>query len=221
MSFAISLHICKNKTRSTCSWQRAPALCLRSTMGCAPVILKKMLINMKSHALQPKEDTRLEEAFPISERNITYHPSLHSTDCNNSIYQTAASGKCSSPPRAPQEPGGQYRPRPQWVPFLQRLSTTSSQGSQAWVHTAVAFGWSKLCLRPKVVLKFNLWSAWQRWEQWVATLTHHLKHSTRPGDSSEDFQAGPTMFHWVYYSLVQLCKIKFNFPWNRHEVAIN
>lgn len=105
MSFAISFHICKNKTQSTCSWQKAPALCLRSTVGSAPVA-PKMLIKMESHALQPQEDTRLEEAFPISERSITYHPSLHSTDCNNSKYQNAVSGKCSRPPRAPQEPEG-------------------------------------------------------------------------------------------------------------------
>lgn len=106
MSFAISLHICKNTTQSTCSWQTAPALCLRSTVGSAPVAPKKRLIKMKSHALQPQEGTRLEEAFPVSERSITYHPSLHSTDCNNSKYQNAVSGKCYSPPTAPQEPEG-------------------------------------------------------------------------------------------------------------------
>lgn len=55
----------------------------------------------------------------------------------------------------------------------------------------------------------------------MATLTHHLKNSTEPGDPSEDFQAGPIMFHWVYCLLVQLCKIKFNFPMYRDEVAIN
>lgn len=121
-------------------------------------------------------------------------------------------GSAPALPQHPRSQRGQCRLWPQWVPFLQRLSTTSSQGSRGWVHTAVAFGLSKLCLRPKVVLKFNLWSAWQGWEQWVATLTHHLKPQHRAGDSSEDFQAGPTIFHWVCYLLVQLCKIKFNFP---------
>lgn len=53
-----------------------------------------------------------------------------------------------------------------------------------------------------------------------ATLTHHLENSTKPGEPTEDFQAGPT---WVYYLLVQLCKIKYKIqlPMCRDEVVIN
>lgn len=54
----------------------------------------------------------------------------------------------------------------------------------------------------------------------MATLTHHLKHSTKPGDSREDFQAAPTMLHWDCYLLVQLCKIKFNFPCTEIKVPL-
>lgn len=119
MSFAISFHICENKSQSTCSWQRAPALCLRSTMGSAPAA-PKMLIKMKIPALQPQEDTRLKEAFPISERSMTYRPSLHSKDCDNSKHQNAGGGKCSSPPTAPQEPEGTMQ-------AVTTVDTTSSE----------------------------------------------------------------------------------------------
>lgn len=59
-----------------------------------------MFVSVKSHAMHLQKDTKLEEAFPISERSKNYHHLLHSTEQNNSKYQNAASGKCYCPPTA-------------------------------------------------------------------------------------------------------------------------